>query len=227
MPPSQPNSPRLWGNDAAETEASRGVDRLRLTWDTVAGADGYEIRVDGGASSPAQPDVTPIGFAPNTLHSFDVRAHDVSGWSPWSVPFETVTRPFTPPAPTRKSADLTLWGVALQWLANSGFPGGEVAYVEVWRRLGGTDAVISSRLTPHGEWLDETDPDMAPKIYWLRLVVPAAAVPGNALGADNVSFFGDELQASGPLVYRAVVPTVQTRPTEKLWRHYYGGGLRL
>lgn len=224
MPIPQPGSPRLWGNNASEIEEARGVDRIRLTWDEIAGADGYELRVDGGVGSPAAPDVEPIGFGPNSLHKFEVRAHDANGWSMWSAPFETVTRPLTPLAPVRNAVEATLWGVTLQWTINSHFPGGEAAYVEIWRRLHGVETAISSGHTPQDEWLDETDPGMAEKEYWLRLVVPAANVPGNILGGDNASFFGGELQARGPIVYRAILPVAQIRPSEMRLRSFYRGG---
>lgn len=223
MPPPQPSPPRLWGQDAAERELSRGSDYLRLTWDLVAGATDYELRVDGGPEQSAPPGTTVAGFQPNSLHAFDVRAVDGTGSSPWSPVFEMVTRPPTPAAPLQDEAAPTLWGVSLLWSASGSFPGGGVAAIEVWRRWNGTEAVVASGAPLASIKLDEDDPKMMPKQYWLRIVVPTAAVPGNPLPGDNVSFSSPELSARGPIVHRAVIPRGRSRSSALLWRSHYPG----
>ncbi len=222
----RPNPPRLWGSNPTELEESRGVTNLRLTWDRVAGASGYDLRIDGGTIMPVQPDVTPGGFGPNTLHSFEVRAKVGTDVSLWSGAFETVTRPPTPTLPKQDAASVSIWGVALLWNESASLPG---AYIDVWRRLGGVENRLNEGqpLPLLGGWLDETDPSMSDKAFWLQLVVPALSVPGDRLPGDNVSFFGPEIQLSGPVVRRAVIPPRSVRSSDQLWHRQYGRAGRL
>lgn len=224
MPAPQPSPPRLWGQTALEREMSRGVDRFRLTWNAVSGATSYGLRVDGGPERLEAPDVTVSGFDPNTLHSFEVRVHDVTGSSPWSAPFETVTRPPTPDPATQDPGAATLWGVALQWNVNAGFVGGAQSHVDVWRQFDGMDAVIATAQQVAGRLLDETDPEMRNKAYRIGLVVPAASVPGNPLPGDNASFRSAPLLVRGPVSRRVVMPYVQPQAARQVWLHHYAGG---
>ncbi len=224
MPPSQPNPPRLWGESALERGLSRGANQFRLTWDSVDGALRYGIRVDGGVESFEWPDATFSGFDPNTRHAFSLRVHYTTGVSPWSTPFETVTRPPTPIPPAQELGVSSLWEIALKWHVLTTFKGEDKAHINLWRQLGGFETMIASSQPLNGRWLDATDPSMNEKAYWLELIVPAASVPGNPLPGDNSSFPSAFLRANGPVVRRAVMPIVQPQSARQVWRHHYSRG---
>ena len=226
MPLPQPAPPRLWGQTASERELARGPDRVRLSWAIVSGATSYGLRVDGGPERIEPPDVTVSGFDANTLHTFEVRVHDATGSSPWSAPFETVTRPPTPSPATHDSGVPTLWGVALQWSVGAAFTGRAAARIDLWRRINSVDAVVAHAQPLDGRWLDESDPEMKEKTYWIKLIVPAASVPGDPLPGDNSSFSSASLLVNGPIVRRTVVPFFRSLDARQAWRHHYSGGAR-
>ena len=115
---------------------SIGPNEIMLTWNTVAGATGYELqrRVNGeswvmltGVTGTAHTD---SGLTPSTSYDYEVRATNASGSSPWSgaVTLETAA-PQEPAAPTL-SASATNFTITLTWTApNDG--GAAITHYEI------------------------------------------------------------------------------------------------
>ena len=65
---------------------------IKLTWDAVAGATGYELELDGVLSSVGDTTTfTHANLAYNSSHTYRVRAVNADGYSAWSEPLTTKT----------------------------------------------------------------------------------------------------------------------------------------
>jgi hypothetical protein len=102
------------------------ANTIRLTWDAVSGADGYEIDIDEGTPIDVG-DVTQYDATPLSVGSYDfrIRSYDEFGAGPWSSPIAvSVVEPGPAPvevtsvSPTSGSAGITLT------ITGSGFQSG-------------------------------------------------------------------------------------------------------
>ncbi len=95
--PPKPNPPRLFGSSPSQREASRREQSLVLTWDSVSGANGYDLRF---GSSDVRSNVSQGGtfgaLSRNTRYEVRVRAFNDDGASDWSDPANIATRPARP-----------------------------------------------------------------------------------------------------------------------------------
>jgi hypothetical protein len=67
---------------------------VTLMWYNVPNADLYEIEIDGKAGgSVTEPQFVHSGLPANSKHSYRIRAKNISGYSPWSVPVTMGTLP--------------------------------------------------------------------------------------------------------------------------------------
>lgn len=107
MPLLPPSHVRIWGHDDLQREESRQPDALRLDWDDVPNATGYNIEVNGQVTLQGiARDVLVENLSPNTRHTIRVSAIDSNDNSPWSTHKVFATRPPTPlVAPTLSARD--------------------------------------------------------------------------------------------------------------------------
>jgi len=95
--PPKPDPPRLFGSSASQREASRREQSLVLTWDSVAGADGYNLRFGSSdVRSNASQGGTFGALSRNTQYEISVQALNDDGPSDWSDPTTIFTRPPQP-----------------------------------------------------------------------------------------------------------------------------------
>ncbi len=87
--------------------------QITVTWDEVNGAAGYDIKVDGEViDNGASTTYVHSGLAPNTLHTYRVRAKNENGASDWSEPVEQLT---APDIPANLTATATTTQITLTW----------------------------------------------------------------------------------------------------------------
>lgn len=83
------------------TVADTTETSVALSWASVTGAAGYEVYRDGSnVGSPSSPGWNSVGLAPNTSHTYKVRAIAGATRGPFSASVTARTRPTAPHAPT-------------------------------------------------------------------------------------------------------------------------------
>ena len=190
----------LFGDTDQEREASRRHDSLRLTFDPVAGAVEYEIRVNGTSiSSYTSGDWISIA-QPNTRWNLEVRAIPAAGTaSDWSEMFSTVSRPPVPTAPLRKKYDVGDLGIAIFWDVGVRFPGHDSSHSALWRNQAeSTEELIFESTNLMGEHVDFRYERHIAKFYRTQIVVPRSSVPDDLLGVPNRSELSEPLVAKNP-----------------------------
>lgn len=192
----------------------------------MTGATAYDVRTDGASIIETMPDHLASGFDYSSVHKFEVRAKNAMDVSDWSPEFAAVTRPPTPDMPKQDDSKPTVFGVALQWDSSGADPMGLGAYIGLWRKLDGTEERLNrSPLQLMDGFLDESDPSMKAKNYWLKIVVPNANIPGNPMPGDNESFPSRSITVTGPNFRKAVASLLPLlRQSDNLRRRYFGGG---
>lgn len=200
MPLSAPTGLDLFGATPAEKEESRRDDRVRIRFDSVAGADGYEARVNGGVPMAAASGDWLLVTAPNSRQDIEVRATAQNEPpSPWSHPLSLVSRPPAPAAPVRRPYDLNGWGIVVDWDLSDTFPGSSVSLTTLWRQQDADPSTILLMSAPRtGSHVDSDYRRDAVKRYRLQTVVPRAHVPDDLLQGPNESVLGSELTAVHP-----------------------------
>ncbi len=110
--------PSAPGNIRIEAAASS----LRVVWDSQAGADGYDIEIDGtdivGIDTGSY---THTGLETNSQHEYRVRSRNSGGSSEWSQPVRGIVLPQSP-------SDITVLSVtdseiSLSWMETEGASG--------------------------------------------------------------------------------------------------------
>ncbi|MFX3687993.1 MAG: fibronectin type III domain-containing protein [Paenibacillus sp.] len=69
---------------------------IALRWSAVTGATGYDLEIDGTVVAVSGAAYTKSGLAPNTEHTFRIRAKNASGAGAWSVSISGMTQLTTP-----------------------------------------------------------------------------------------------------------------------------------
>ncbi len=86
---------------------------IEITWDSVAGAIGYEIEIDESVvEAVTKSSYTHSGLMPNTSHKYRIRAKNLDGTSEWS---EYITETTLPSTPTNINAVITDLGITVTW----------------------------------------------------------------------------------------------------------------
>ena len=95
--PPKPAPPRLFGSNASQREAARGEQSLRLTWNSVTDANGYNLRFGpSDVRSNTLQGGTFGSLSRNTQYVIRVQAFNDDGASDWSDPTTIYTRPAQP-----------------------------------------------------------------------------------------------------------------------------------
>ncbi len=74
-------------------KATATTASITVTWDTVSGATGYDLEVDGEIKSRQSTEYVHDELEPNTRHIYRVRAKNTGGESEWSEALEYNTMP--------------------------------------------------------------------------------------------------------------------------------------
>ncbi|MDR6553471.1 fibronectin type III domain-containing protein [Paenibacillus qinlingensis] len=96
--------------------------QMTISWDSVARAEGYDIKVDGGTEidNGAQTTYVHRNLQPLTEHTYQVRAKNPGGISQWSEPVLMKTLPNPPNTPDNLTADLSIHQVMVNWSTADG-----------------------------------------------------------------------------------------------------------
>ncbi|MDT0126221.1 fibronectin type III domain-containing protein, partial [Paenibacillus sp. RRE4] len=82
----------LPGSVSGLTVNSATTAAIALKWNAVSGATGYDLEIDGTIVAINAVAYTKSGFAPNSEHSFRIRAKNASGAGAWSEMITGVTQ---------------------------------------------------------------------------------------------------------------------------------------
>lgn len=100
---------------------------VKVTWDSVARADSYDIQVDGRVTAVGSgTQFIQGGLLPETSHTFQVRAKNAGGISEWSPSVAVDTLPYPPAAPVGLTSEATNNQVAIKWPSVAGATSYEV-----------------------------------------------------------------------------------------------------
>jgi len=210
--------------------ADREAARLCVTFDLIPSATDYDLRVDGVTLLVGfTPGSFVGGFDPNTDHSFEARARGIGFQdSDFSTPLVAVTRPPTPPVPSRLPIDLQGWGVTLAWEVPDGWNGAAGATTRLLRDDGAGPAVIFESRGLTGRFVDTHYPRTGLKAYSLQVFVISAT-----MGGPNVSARGPSIDVRGainalvPAGVDAVAPGETLVPLNRSLRQIQRAGARL
>ena len=105
-------------------DANATDSTITVTWDTIAGASGYDIEVDGVVLSDIQePRYVHTGLAPSTKHTYRIRPKSADGVSDWS---ESITKMTRPAVPSGMQIIPTGDSLTVQWNTAEGAEGYEI-----------------------------------------------------------------------------------------------------
>ncbi len=96
-----------------------------ISWNTVSGATGYDLKFNGSNYSVSANSKTVTGLAPNTSYNYQVRSKNANGVSEYS-PVQSVRT--TPKAPGTSSAVTNENSATLNWDAVAGATGYDVLF---------------------------------------------------------------------------------------------------
>jgi hypothetical protein len=98
------------------TEVQPSAYDIQIAWNEVIGATGYELEADGSTIDVGNVTTyTHSNLAPNTQHSYRVRAKNGTAYSDWSTWSSQITLNTTPAIPGNLHGDATPNSVKLQW----------------------------------------------------------------------------------------------------------------
>lgn len=110
--PDPPAVPGIPAGNPLQTE-------ITVMWEGVAKATAYDIEVDGHTVTLGNvTSYTHVGLAPETPHTYRVRAKNAGGTSEWSERLTVQTLPYPPEIPAGLSAELSIHSVQLNWNAS-------------------------------------------------------------------------------------------------------------
>ncbi|MBU5355376.1 fibronectin type III domain-containing protein, partial [Paenibacillus barcinonensis] len=98
------------------TVSAATTSAISLKWNAVSGATGYDLEIDGTTLSVSGAAYTKSGLAPNTEHTFRIRAKNASGVGAWSELVTGITQLST--TIPKGTADRT--SVTLTWESVAG-----------------------------------------------------------------------------------------------------------
>jgi hypothetical protein len=98
---------------------------VQLLWNTVAGATGYDLEIDGIIISDiSSVEYMHVGLEANSSHLYRVRAKNSEGYSPWSDSITVTTLPSTP---HNLQAIVNNQGILVTWDSVNGSTGYDIA----------------------------------------------------------------------------------------------------
>lgn len=104
-----PNTPIIENVDVTN-------DTITIVWNQVPGAAGYEVDVDGVLCDNGESTTfTHSGLAPETLHTYRIRAKNAGESSEWSNLISIRTRSVVPATPTNISATSSSSEIVITW----------------------------------------------------------------------------------------------------------------
>ncbi|OCT15374.1 hypothetical protein A8709_14925 [Paenibacillus pectinilyticus] len=86
---SNPNLPSV---PTSLTATAASMSQINVTWNSVAGANGYDLMVDGVTVSNVSSPYTHSGLTAATTHTYEVKAKNSQGASLWSSPVSATTQ---------------------------------------------------------------------------------------------------------------------------------------
>ncbi|WP_105616647.1 fibronectin type III domain-containing protein [Vallitalea okinawensis] len=137
-PPSQPKEPTV------EIEQ----ERITLKWQAVAGADSYELDVDGQIITLTETEYQHTGLEAETDHTYRLRAKNEGGYSPWSTVIYVRTYPYPPLTPEIKLSSLTKDTVTLTWISVEKAEGYELKVDGLIMDIGDVSTYVHENLLP-------------------------------------------------------------------------------
>jgi len=100
---------------------------ITFNWDTVQGADSYELTVNGqDITGILETEYICTGLTPETQYTYKIRANSASGDGGWSREYVTATTPIKPGIPAQVSATVSDTAITLTWLHVSDAEGYDV-----------------------------------------------------------------------------------------------------
>lgn len=97
---------------------------ITVKWNSVPGASGYDIEVDGTATENIDKSIyLHDNLTPNTKHTYKVRARNNNGFSDWSEPVSKLT---APPVPKNLTAKATTSEITVSWDSVAGATGYDI-----------------------------------------------------------------------------------------------------
>lgn len=103
------------------TQVFTTSSQITVGWGGVVGATGYEVEVDGSlVDNGASTSFTHQYLAPNSQHTYRVRAKNANVYSDWSNWSTLVTQTTAPDVPRFLSATATTNSIALTWSSVTG-----------------------------------------------------------------------------------------------------------
>ncbi|HEX2927139.1 MAG TPA: fibronectin type III domain-containing protein [Ruminiclostridium sp.] len=93
-----------------------GINNMKITWDAVTGATGYDIEADGKVVSTGTVNsYTYGGLQAETTHTYRVRVKNAGGTGEWSNSASAVTLPNPPEAPEISDTKATQTEISISW----------------------------------------------------------------------------------------------------------------
>lgn len=122
---------------------------IKLTWDIVAGATGYDVEADGVVyENVLTNEYNLMGLTPNNQHSFRVRAKNEDGSGDWSA---LVTGYTLPAAPIITVAEVTDTTIKIAWEKIDGVVGYDIEVDGLTIDIGAVNEYVHQNLLPNTE----------------------------------------------------------------------------
>ncbi len=151
-----------WSNPVAITtsilatpeniKADKYDTSIKLKWDPVPGASGYELKLNGTSISIADTTYSAIGLTPDTEYIYQVRAIGAGGNSGWSIEYKTKTLPVKPAAPANVKAAVSDTVITMTWDKVSEAVGYDVELNGVLLENDTATMYINSELKPNTKY---------------------------------------------------------------------------
>ncbi|MEN6312662.1 MAG: galactose oxidase [Clostridiaceae bacterium] len=201
----------------ANLAATPSQNEISLTWDTVDGASGYDIEVDGiSIDNNTNTSYTHTNLAPGSQHMYRVRSKKSGVLSDWSstVISTALTDVFGTPSNLKANVDDT--SVALSWSAVTGAAGYDVEADGVAIDNGTSTTAIISGLQPNSSHTyrvrarsgSETS-EWSQAVQVMTYALPTPVILNSASSETTVSIVWDsttsaaltyELEADGTVI---------------------------
>ncbi len=105
----------------SEINFERNNTYIKITWNSVDGVEGYDIKCDGKIYNT---DLNTIfehnGLNPGTIHTYSVRARNTQSKSQWSEPISVLTMPIAPITPDGIELTASSTKIFIKWGAVCG-----------------------------------------------------------------------------------------------------------
>lgn len=192
----------------ANISASATSTEIAVTWDPVAGAQGYELEVDGTIISTGMNTFYKhIGLLPKSVHKYRVRASNAAGPSQWSE-YVTKSTALNTPANLRSTV-ISATSITIMWDKVQGADGYDVMVDGVVTDNGASNSFTHSGLEPgsthiyivrartggiSGEWGQELS-------AWSGAIITPSnlGIPGNIqviAAGRNITLVWDEVDGA-------------------------------